>query len=128
MKRTFAALFALIVLAGCSTFSIPNPVSDTRFASIESTYGVALSAAANYRDLYRTNRCTTSRPESIANICARRSVVKQMQVADQQAQVALGQARAFHTANPTLDATSFLDAAERAVNTFLSISTQSRGP
>lgn len=110
-------LFGIIPIAG-----VQNPVSNTRFTSIESAYGIALTAANAYADRYRSGfRCTKTNLESVTNLCARRSVVIKMQAADRDAQVALGKAKTFIANNPTLDATSLLDAAESAVSAFREI-------
>lgn len=120
------ALLAALTLGGCATNpltgnpvllpAVVNPVTDTRLASIESGYGIALSTANVYIDNYRDgNRCTVSKPESVSNLCSRRSVVLKMQSAIRTASVALGQARGFIARNPTIDATSVIDAAASAV-------------
>lgn len=132
MKKVLIAAFVALSLGGCVNGkvlgvipplgSVKNPVSVTRFATIEATYGIALTAANAYADRYRKgNRCTTTRLESLTNLCARRSIVLKMQAADRDARIAMGRAKTFITANPTLDATSLLDAAAAAVSTFQQI-------
>lgn len=124
MKKLASLLIVGILLSGCSTqfgqrfnqivtTGVDNPVSQTRLATIESAYGVALSGAVAYR-----NRplCKKTALESVSNICARRSIIVRLQSADRQAQVALGKARGFIRDNPTIDAGSLLQAAEDAVS------------
>lgn len=136
MRRLVIALCASLALAGCATNpltgqpsllpSIVNPVSETRLASIEASYGIALSAATAYIDNYRVgNRCTRTNPESLTNLCSRRSVVLQMQSAIRTAQDALGRARAFTANNPTLDASSVVEAAAAAVGALQALSARS---
>lgn len=137
MKRLASiALLAALALGGCATNpltgnpsllpSIVNPVSDTRLASIEASYGIALSAAVSYIDNYRAgNRCTRTNPESLTNLCSRRSVVLQMQAAIRTAQDALARARSFQANNPTIDASSVIEAAATAVGALQAISARS---
>ena len=127
MKRLFALLLLVPLLAGCAhnpdgslITSIPNPVTNTQLATLESAYGVALAGAVAYRN---RPRCTKTALESVSNICARRSVVVRMQQADKTAQVAIGRARGFVIANPTLDASSLIQAAQDAIAVFSSIQT-----
>lgn len=111
MKRIILALTLALSVAACAT--IPNPISTTSLATIESAYGVALAGAVAYRN---RPRCTTSALESVSNLCARRSIVLKLQAADRKAQVALGKATIFIKNNPTLDASSLLQAAQGAVD------------
>jgi hypothetical protein len=124
MKKLAALLIVGTMLSGCATTNpiatfittgVVNPITNTRLASIESGYGIALSGAVAYRN---RPRCTKTALESVSNLCARRSIVVRLQSADRQAQIALGKARAFVSDNPTLDPSSLLSAAEIAVSTF----------
>lgn len=121
MRIVFIGLFSLS-LAGCGTTglfsSIQNPVNLNSLSSIESTYGVALSVAVGYR---RLPLCTLANPLSVSNVCAKRSVVLQLQSADQKAQIALSAARSFAANNPSLSAASIISTAQTAVSTFLAI-------
>lgn len=105
-------------LIGLVTDGVPNPVSNTRFTSIEASFGIALVGANAYIDLYEKNRCTKARPESMANLCARRSVVDKMRLAGTEARIELQKAKLFIVNNPTLDASELLDAAAEAVAVF----------
>lgn len=118
MRKLLIALVAL-ALAGCAT--IQNPLNITRLAQVESTYGIALSAANAYRTLYQVNRCKKGQLEAYNNVCARRSVVLQLQAADRKAKIALDAARAFVVNNPTVDAGSLIAAAQLAVDAFQKI-------
>lgn len=136
MKRIILALTLSLALAGCAHNSdgsvtllptVANPISNTRFVSIESTYGIAMTGVRAYIQNYRDgHRCTKTNLESISNICSRRSVVLAMQDANRKADIALGKAKDFIQRNPTLDATSVLDAAESAVGVLQAIS-QNKG-
>jgi hypothetical protein len=113
MKKIILALTLSFALAACAT--VKNPINNTQLATIESAYGVALSGAVAYRN---RPRCTKTALESVSNLCARRSIVLRMQAADKQAQVALGRVRIFIRDNPTLDASSLMQAAQDAVAVF----------
>lgn len=119
--RKLALVFVLFLTA-CAT--IQNPINTARLTSVESAYGVALSAAVGYYELYKVNRCTTSRPESPTNFCARRSVIVALQQADLKAQAAMQAARRFVIQNPTLDASFIITAAEAALSLFQAIEQQ----
>lgn len=115
MRKLIACLFA-IVLGACA--HIQNPVNETRLATVESAYGVALSIAVGYRN---TRLCKRGEQVSITNICARRDVILQLQAADRNAQLALKEARTFVKDNPTLDAIQVIQAAESAISVFRQI-------
>lgn len=115
MKRLAALCFAF-ALTACATF--PNPLTPSRLVQIESAYGVALAAAVGYYELYKRNRCTVTKPESFDNYCARRSVVIRLQQLDLRAQAAMQAAQRFVKRNPTLDASSVIDAAQTAIGAF----------
>jgi len=118
MKRFLVIGLLVFSLGACAT--VKNPITSSQLATIESSYGVVLSGAVAYRN---RPRCTKTALESVSNICARRSIVVRMQQADAAAQVALGRARAFVRDNPTLDASSLLQAAQDAVAVFAQIQT-----
>jgi hypothetical protein len=72
---------------------------------VESAYGIALSAERTYKQLCRSHAITGS--------C--RTVVVQLQAADQRAIVAIRSAVAFVKTYPTIDATNAIGAATQAV-------------
>lgn len=118
MRRLIPILLA-ISLSGCAgmrpMISIQNPISDNTLASLEASYGLALTAAVAYRN---RPRCTRTRLESLSYLCARRSIVVRLQHADQVAEIALGRAASFIANNPTLDASSLIQAASAAIGAF----------
>jgi uncharacterized protein YceK len=116
MRKIIIALTLALSLGACAT--VQNPINSTQLATIESAYGVVLAGAVAYRN---RPRCTKTALESVSNLCARRSIVIRLQDADRQAQIALGKARVFTANNPTLDASSLLQAAQAAVNAFSQI-------
>lgn len=119
MKKLLILLIALSVSA-CSALSVTNPINTSQLAIIESGYGVALSAAVAYR-----NRplCKNGEHASIINVCSERSVVIQLQKADQVVQVALKNARTFIKDNPNLDPSSALQAVKDSITLFKQIET-----
>lgn len=129
--RRFLVLAAVgLSLAGCATLpdgkkvflptaSVQNPVTPQNLADIKATYAIAQTGAVAYIDRYRQgHRCTKTAPESLGNLCSRRSVVLKLQDADRKATMALGRATVFIRDNPTLDASSLISAAQIAVGAF----------
>ena len=106
---------------GVGVAPIQNPVTTGNIQDIENGYGIALAGAVAYRELYDTNPCTRSRPFSASNICAKRSVVNQLLDAQHKVRSALDQAYGFIRANPTLNAASYIQAAQTAFNIFLTV-------
>lgn len=133
MRKILLALTLSLSIAGCATMpdgtkvflptaSIANPATPASLYDIKATYAIAATAAATYNDRYRAgNRCTKTRPESLTNLCSRRSVVLRIQQADRVATAALAKATAFVTNNPTLDASDAITAAREAVTIFYNI-------
>lgn len=123
MKRLIVLVLAL-GLSGCATFnpfgSVANPVGTQSLAATESAYGVALSAALAYKSL---PLCKTGTTISLNNVCARRSVIVQLQNADRYAHAQILVARQFVKNNPTLDASAILTTAQNAVAAFKSAET-----
>lgn len=121
MRRVLIPILLAISLCGCAglpRLSIPNPISEQTLSSLEASYGLALTAAVAYRN---RPRCTRTALESLTNLCARRSIVLRLQQADQLAETALGRAASFIANNPTLDASSLLQAAASAIGAFREI-------
>jgi len=132
MRKLIIALTLSIALAGCAningksvflpTASVANPVTSLSMYDIKATYAIAQAGAEVYIQRYRDGfRCTKTKLESVTNLCSRRSVVLRLQTADQRAQIALGKADAFISANPTIDASSVISAAQLAVSAFSEI-------
>lgn len=122
MKKIIISIFLVLTLSACATF--PNPLytgtSDgrARLASIESSYGIALSVAVAYR---QTRLCRKGEVAGYANICAYRSVILELQTADREAQKALTSARVFLRNNPTVDAFQVLSIAQNSVIFFQNV-------
>lgn len=115
MKKSIAAVLFILVLGGCA--QIKNPITNNTLAGMIDTLGIADSALIAYRGL---PRCTTTNNFSLSHICHKRSVLVAAQAYDRAANSAVNKAVAFTAANPTLDATSVIAAAQDALNIFTS--------
>ena len=112
MKKILAVVALSLFITACA--SIPNPVSKPTLASVESSYGAALSIAVGYRDACAKRQIPPS--------C--RPIVFQLQAYGRKAQAAIVSARNFVKNNPTLDVTSALLAAKTAVDDFKAVQTR----
>lgn len=118
MKRTIKGILGLILflaLGGCA--SIKNPINNNTLGGIIDAYGIADSALIAYRGL---PRCTVKNNFSVTNICHKRSVLISAQAYDKATNDAINRAVAFQRANPTIDASSYIAAAQGALSTFQS--------
>lgn len=103
------ALTFLLLTAGCTTFSTPNPISATTVFELRAGYDAAfLVPAANYR---RMPLC-----EVAPAPCSERAIVEKLQQADLVAEVALDAAEDFVRNHPTLNASTVTSVAQAAVN------------
>lgn len=125
MKKLIGIILVSFALSSCTLFQpFTNPVNQNRLAAIESSYGIALTAAVAYRNL---RICKKDEVASYDNVCAYRSVIVQLQQADLKAQVTLGTARAIVKDNKnksTLTAFDALNNAQTAVSLFKDLSAQ----
>lgn len=113
IKRLLAISALALFLVGCA--AIKNPVNNNAMGTAISTYGILDTAVIAYRNL---PRCTVSQNFSATNICHKRSILVQAQAYDKAANAAINNAVAYQQANPTLDASSYVQAATLAVATF----------
>jgi hypothetical protein len=118
MKKILIIIVALS-LSACAT--IRNPITTNQLATVESAYGIALSIAVAYRN---TRLCKRNEVPTFSNICAQRSVLLKLQVADRNVQIALAKARLFIRDNPTLDAYDLIQGAQIALDAFKAIEQQ----
>lgn len=111
-----AAMICGLALAGCQTMlpslNISNAVALNTIYGIENAYGIAVNAASAYKAL---PLCATGTKPSAANICAKRSVIVNLQSAMRRARLAVNNAVAFQKAYPTLDVTNVVAAAQAAL-------------
>ena len=107
--RHLAVACALVLVSACTT--LQNPLTPTRLAAIESSYGIALSAAVGYR-----NACAR---KALPSSC--RGIVAHMQSASRVAQARVLELRAFVRNNPELDAGALIAAAQSSVQAFRDI-------
>lgn len=117
MKKLLIVGLAIFV-TGCA--AIKNPITNNTLGGIIDSMGIADSALIAYRGL---PRCTTAVNFSITNICHKRSVLVAAQAYDAAANAAINKAVAFTIANPTVDATSVVAAAQDALTIFASFET-----
>lgn len=117
MKK-FLIISLTLSLGACA--AIKNPISNNQLATIIDTYGIAESAFIAYKSL---PRCTTTNNFSATNICHKRSVVVAGVGYDASVNKAINNAVAFQRANPTLDISSYVTAAQTALDTFTSFET-----
>jgi hypothetical protein len=80
---------------------------------LENAYGLAVNAANAYKAL---PLCKTGTTPSATNICAKRSVIVNLQGAMSRARLAVNNAVAFQKAYPTLDVTNVVAAAQTALS------------
>lgn len=106
-------LLAGLLLTGCAT--VKNPISNNTLGSLISSYGLADTAVIAYAGL---PRCTTTKPLSATFVCHKRSILVAAQAFDNEANAAINKAVAFQRANPTLDASSYVQAASDAFDAF----------
>lgn len=113
MRKIALVIAMALGTSGCALLTgFNNPISLNELGGIESSYGIALSAAVAYRSL---PLCKTGTIASATNVCAQRSIIVKLQTADATAEAAIVAANAFVAANPTLDATSVITAAQSAL-------------
>jgi len=118
MRMIYAAavLMAGLILAGCQTtlptLNISNAVALNTVYGIENAYGIAVNAANAYKAL---PLCRTGTRPSATNICAKRSVIVNLQAAMRRARIAVNNLVAFQRAYPTLDISNFVAAAQTAL-------------
>lgn len=113
-----AAVLALsLALANCTTVlpsvNISNAVALNTVYGVANAYGIAVNAANAYKAL---PLCATGTRPSATNICAKRSVIVNLQGAMSRARLAVNNAVAFQKAYPTLDVTNVVAAAQAALS------------
>jgi uncharacterized lipoprotein YajG len=119
MRKLFALAVMVcgLALAGCQTtlpsLNISNAVALNTVYGIENAYGIAVNAANAYKAL---PLCRTGTRPSAANICAKRSVIVNLQGAMSRARLAVNNAVAFQKTYPTLDVTNVVAAAQAALS------------
>ncbi|BEV46988.1 hypothetical protein [Afipia carboxidovorans] len=118
MRTIYAAAVLMVglALAGCQTtlptLNISNAVALNTVYGIENAYGIAVNAANAYKAL---PLCKTGTRPSATNICAKRSVIVNLQAAMRRARIAVNNLVAFQRAYPTLDISNFVAAAQTAL-------------
>jgi len=118
MRKHFAVavLASGFLLAGCQTtlpsFNLGTAVTLNTVYGIENAYGVAVNAANAYKAL---PLCSTGSVPSANNVCAKRSVIVNLQAAMRRAQIAVNNAVMFQKTYPTVDVTNVIGAARSAL-------------
>jgi len=125
MKKLLAVFLIAFSLGGCASndianrfnlfASVQNPISTDDFYLAKTAYAALALPVANYREL---PLCKKSKPFSLTNICAKRSVIVKLQDLDNKAYDALATAEAYINSNQTLNLASLISAAKIAVNTY----------
>lgn len=112
-----AALAVSLALANCTTVlpsvNISNAIALNTVYGVANAYGIAVNAANAYKAL---PLCATGTRPSATNICAKRSVIVNLQGAMSRARLAVNNAVAFQKAYPTLDVTNVVAAAQAALS------------
>ncbi len=111
-----AALAFGLALAGCQSvlpsLNLSTAVTLNTVYGIENAYGVAVNAANAYKAL---PLCKTGTIPSATNICAKRSVIVNLQSAMRRARVAVNNLVNFQKTYPSVDITNVLSAAQTAL-------------
>jgi len=125
MKKLLAVFLIAFSLGGCASndianrfnlfASVQNPISTDDFYLAKTAYAALALPVANYREL---PLCKKSKPFSLTNICAKRSVIVKLQDLDNKAYDALATAEAYINSNQTLNLASLISAAKIAVDTY----------
>lgn len=122
MKKLLAVFLIAFSLGGCASndianrfnlfASVQNPISTDDFYLAKTAYAALALPVANYREL---PLCKKSKPFSLTNICAKRSVIVKLQALDNNAYDALATAETYIASNQTLNLNSVISAAKIAV-------------
>ena len=112
-----AALGLSLALANCTavlpSVNISNAVALNTVYGVANAYGIAVNAANAYKAL---PLCKTGTRPSATNICAKRSVIVNLQGAMGRARLAVNNAVAFQKTYPTLDVTNVVAAAQSTLS------------
>lgn len=122
MKKILVVALAALWLGGCGA-GIKNPITSANIYQTKLVYAATETAAAKYNDYCWARPYAVLMTDPIAKpICAnRRPVRRAIKSASITAGNAIDKADAFVTKNPTLDATSLIDAATSAVSAFRNV-------
>jgi hypothetical protein len=118
MKRIALILLLSVSLGDCALLSklsepVNNPITSRGIYELRAGYDAAfLIPATNYS---RLPLCLTGHKFTTAAPCAQRSVILRLQKVDQAAQGALDRLQRYTLANPTLDASAYISAAQNAI-------------
>lgn len=125
MKRLIALAFAL-GLAGCNapTLNLASQVNLNTLEGVVSAYGIVVNTENQLKQL---PLCKTGVNPSASNICIKRSVIVKLQAADRIANATVNQAVAFVKANPTVDPTQYVAAAQSALLSAQTIINSAKG-
>lgn len=115
MKKIIPIFMITLFLSGCASLGIKNPISNNTLGTLISSYGLVDTAVIAYAGL---PRCTTTKPLSITFVCHKRSILVAAQAFDAEANKAINKAVAFQRANPSLDASSYIQAAQDTFDAF----------
>lgn len=115
MLRKLSVVAVAVALSSCSYFEkSPNLVNTQSLIDIESSYGIALSAAVGYRNYCAPQGAKVMNPDPIC----KRSTIVTLQDYDKKAEAAIQAARNFVKNNPNISAVTALQAASTAVADF----------
>lgn len=119
MRKFFAcaALAFGLALGGCQSVGLPSLNLNTAITlntiyGIENAYGIAVNAANAYKAL---PLCKTGTVPGATNICAKRSVIVNLQSVMRRARLAVNNAVTFAKAYPAVDITNVIAAARTAL-------------
>jgi hypothetical protein len=121
MRRLLIVPVLALSLAGCAalpTLNLSGTVSMNTLLGVEASYGSLLTAERAYKAL---PLCKTGTSPGVSNVCAKRSVIVRLQLADRNAVGAIKAAVAFVEQYPTVNASNIIGAAQSAVATLSSI-------
>lgn len=138
MKRLLIipVLLSGLLLGGCLqtvsdgikavTTTIANPIGSTNIYQAKLVYASALEIAVKYRDYCWSKPYAVLMADPVSRpICQRRRpIVRSLQAADIKANAALTSAENFVRNNPTINATSAIQAAWTAVTDFQNLATR----
>lgn len=125
MKKLLGLALAL-GLGACTvpTLNLASQVNLNTLEGVVSAYGIVVNTELQ---LKQVPLCKTGVNPTVNNICIKRSVIVKLQAADKIANTAVNQAVAFVKANPSVDPTQYIAAAQSALLSAQTIINSAKG-